>query len=67
MSNELTLPIKSFVKGRWWYLYSIDYETPDGQLGGYFYATSDAHAALLLSELKATATVSGRVMGVQDE
>ena len=63
MSNVLTLPLSSHVNGHTWHLYSFDYESPDGRPSGYFYATSDDHAKLLLSELKESAVLAGPVLG----
>lgn len=63
MSRTLELPLSSQVNGHTWHLYSFDYESPDGRPSGYFYATSDDHAKLLLSELKETAVLVGQVMG----
>jgi len=63
MSGFLALPLSSHVNGHTWNLYSFDYESPDGRPSGYFYATSDDHAKLLLSELKESAVLAGQVMG----
>jgi len=57
-------PITCMVDGKRWDLYTADYETPDGKFGFYFYAISAEHAELILTDLKATATLSGKVEGV---
>lgn len=51
-----------------WYLFSAQYETPDGtyeahRLRCHFYAISFYHAHMVLSELKSTAKLTGQVVG----
>lgn len=61
--SALALPLSSMVDGHTWYLYTFDYQSPDGRPSGYFYATSDDHAQLLLSDLKESAVFAGQVLG----
>ncbi len=62
MSDPLTVT----VDGVAWHLYAFDFSTPDGVFSSSFYAVSDQHASLLLEELRETAVLRGRVMGVLD-
>ena len=51
--------------GRTWYLYSVDFGSPDGKYSVYLYAVSDDHAHLQIEALKETATFSGRILSVE--
>lgn len=53
------------VDGRDWYLFGIDYDTPDGKFSTYIYSLSLEHASYMLEELKSTARISGQVMEIQ--
>lgn len=64
MLKEVALPITCEVGGRTWKLFTFDYETPDGTFSGYLHAISAEHAAAMLLDLKATATLKGEMVGV---
>lgn len=57
-------PLSTVQDGRTWHLYSVDFTTADGRFGTYIYALSDEHAVAIVEELKATATLAGRLGGV---
>lgn len=61
MSRPVTLPLNTFVDGRQWNLFTVAYDTADGQFETYIYAISWEHAVALVEELKETATVSGQL------
>lgn len=52
------------VNGREWALYGVEYKTADGTFITYVYAISDEHAAMVVEELRESATVMGRSEGV---
>lgn len=62
MSKVLSQELTTVVDGRTWDLYTFDYTTPDGVFCGYLYAISAEHAAELLLDLKATATLRGKMI-----
>lgn len=62
MANKVELAITCMVKGVQWTLYTFQYKTPDGEFCGYFHALSDEHAAAVLSEMKETAELKGRMI-----
>ncbi|MDU9391880.1 hypothetical protein [Pseudomonas sp. zfem002] len=64
LSKTVELPISCEVGGRTWKLFTFDYQTPDGTFSGYLHAISTEHAAELLMDLKATATLKGEMVGV---
>lgn len=64
LSKTVELPISCEVGGRVWKLFTFDYETPDGTFSGYLHAISSEHAAAMLLDLKATATLKGEMIGV---
>lgn len=57
-------PTETTVNGRRWQLYGVDYETPDGKFSFYIYALSWEHAEMLVTEIRETATLYGKVEGV---
>lgn len=59
-------PLTVVVDGRTWSLFHADYQTPDGKFSFYFYAISAEHAAAILQDIKATATLGGQTMGVYE-
>lgn len=61
---KVTLDVEVVVNGRRWYLYDVEYETPDGRFSTNIYALSDGHAAMRVQELRETAVLSGRILGV---
>lgn len=63
MSDAILLPRDVEVQGRAWQLYAAEYTTPEGKFGFYFYAISMDHAAIVLGELKSSATLTGRYEG----
>lgn len=62
MTDKVELPISSIVKGIQWSLYTFQFNTPDGEFCGYFHAISDEHAAAMLSEMKETSELKGRMV-----
>lgn len=56
--------MSTVVNGRRWYLYSAEFDSDDSKYGFYFYALSDEHASYRLEELKQTATLTGRILGI---
>lgn len=57
-------PTHVTVGGKQWYLFSAQYETPDGTYDFYFYAISFYHASIVLSDIKDTAKLTGQVCEV---
>lgn len=57
-------PLSCEVNGRRWELFGCEYESPDGKFAFYIYALSRDHAEMLLTELKQTARVLGKLEGV---
>lgn len=55
------LALSTSVDGRTWYLFACEFDSADGRFGFYIHALSHEHAEMLLSELRATAKVQGRV------
>lgn len=66
MTDCVQLPIRTVVDGRVWNLYTYDYQTPDGVFVGYLHALSMEHAAALLSDLRASAELVGKMVSVGD-
>lgn len=62
--EAVRLPLSVTKDGRQWDLYSVRYETPDGEFGTYIYAISFEHAAAIVEDLKGSATLDGRVCGL---
>lgn len=58
----VNLPITTEVLGQEWSLYTYDYMTQDGVFSGYLYALDMGHAEQLLSEMRATAVLSGQMI-----
>lgn len=67
MNGVLAIPLKSFVKGHWWYLHSVSYETPEGEMSVYIYATSIEHARVFLSDLSGSVARVEQLLGQCDE
>lgn len=67
MSRTLDLPLTSPVNGLNWNLHSVDFETPDGRMSIYLYATSIEHALIVLSDLRTSTARVEQVMGQYDE
>lgn len=63
MSGFLALPLSSHVNGHTWHLHTVDFETPDGHMSAYLYATSIEHARVLLSDLGGMSARVEQVMG----
>lgn len=61
-SKIINLPITTEVRGQVWHLFTYDYMTQDGMFSGYLYALDMGHAEQLLSEMKATAVLSGQMI-----
>lgn len=61
-SKTINLPITTEVRGQVWRLFTYDYMTQDGMFSGYLYALDMGHAEQLLSEMKATAVLSGQMI-----
>lgn len=66
MTDCVTLPLRTVVDGRVWRLYTYEYKTPDGVFVGYLHALSMEHAAALLSDLRASAELIGKMVSVGD-
>lgn len=66
-SKMVTLPITTEVRGQTWHLYTYDYMTQDGMFSGYLYALDMGHAEQLLSEMRATAVLSGQMIETIDD
>lgn len=66
-NKMVTLPITTEVFGREWHLFTYDYMTQDGLFSGYLYALDMGHAEQLLSELRATAVLSGQMIESHDD
>lgn len=64
MTKSIELELSVWVDGRRWNLFTLEYPTPDGKFTGYLYAISPEHAAEMLMDLKANATLSGQMVGV---
>lgn len=62
--NGIHNPLQCEVNGRTWYLFGVDFTSPDGSYSVYLYALSHDHALLQLDALKETGTVGGRIDGV---
>lgn len=61
--NNIPQQTHVVVNGIPWYLFSAQYETPDGTYEFYFYAISFYHAEIVLQDIKSTARVAGQVLG----
>jgi hypothetical protein len=61
--NYVEQKCQCVVNGRRWYLYDFEFETAGGRFSSYIYALSDEHARMVLAEMKATATLGGRIAG----
>lgn len=64
MNSKVELEISVWVDGRQWHLFTFDYQTPDGIFSGYLHAISPEHAAEMLMDMKANATLSGQMIEV---
>ena len=64
MTDCITLPLRTVVDGRTWYLYSYEYQSPDGVFVGYLHALSMEHAAALMGDMKDGAELSGQIVSV---
>ena len=65
MSNGLVMKPTVHVNGREWHLFTVDYQTADGNFATYIYALSFEHAVMMLDELKQTARVAAQVVGFE--
>lgn len=63
-SKMVTLPLDA---GGGWHLFTYDYMTQDGLFSGYLYALDMGHAEQLLSEMRATAVLSGQMIESIDD
>lgn len=61
----VTLPITTEVGGQTWHLFTFDYMTQDGMFSGYLHALDMGHAEQLLSEMCATAVLTGEMVEVE--
>lgn len=59
---SVLLPLRVFVDGREWRLFSYRFDSADGAFIGYLYAISPEHAAALLEELKDSAILLGEMV-----
>lgn len=62
--TSVTLPLDA---GGGWHLFTYDYMTQDGLFTGYLYALDMGHAEQLLSEMRATAVLSGQMIDSHDD
>jgi hypothetical protein len=59
----ITLPKSVAVKGQRWHLYGAEFTGADGAFGLHFYAISPEHAAMVVEDIKATLTLTGKFEG----
>ena len=65
MSRTVSLPLSTVVDGRRWDLYSVHFRTADAlTLSTYVYALSYEHALMIVQDLRESAVVEGKVVGV---
>ncbi|EIU4992725.1 hypothetical protein MMK62_003542 [Pseudomonas aeruginosa] len=64
MAKKVELELSVWVDGRQWNLFTFDYDTPDGKFSGYLHAISPEHAAEMLMDMKANATMAGQMIEV---
>lgn len=62
--NHIPMKITTVVEGRTWHLFSVTFDTPDGQYSTYISALSPQHAEMMLTDLKANGRVTGQIVGV---
>lgn len=65
MSQPLELQLSTVVKGVTWRLYTIDFNSCDGQFSAYFYAVSDEHAQATFDDIKDTGKVGWALCSVR--
>lgn len=61
-----TLPLKTTIGGRTWYLYTYEYQTDAGIFCGYLHATGDEHAEQMMQHLRSTAVLKGRMVSANE-
>ena len=65
MSRTVSLPLSTVVDGRRWDLYSVHFRPADAlTLSTYVYALSYEHALMIVQDLRESAVVEGKVVGV---
>jgi len=52
------------VDGLIWKLFGVDFKTDGKSYGTYLYALDAGHATMIVEDLKATAAMSGELLGV---
>jgi membrane protein YdbS with pleckstrin-like domain len=57
----VTTPLTVRDDGRDWHLFTVAYDTADGEFSFTIYAISFEHAAAMVEEIKQTARLSGQV------
>ncbi len=62
-TTPIQLPLTTVVDGRTWGLFGVDFKTADGTFSTYIYALSFEHASHIVEELRATATLGGKLEG----
>ncbi|HAO33188.1 MAG TPA: hypothetical protein PLP22_02000 [Candidatus Competibacter sp.] len=64
LSPSLVLPLQVEVDGLIWKLFGVDFKTDGKSYGTYLYALDAGHATMIVEDLKATAAMSGELLGV---
>lgn len=64
MSDDKPSPIN--FSGYDWHPYAAEWTGADGRFGFTFHAISDEHAQIVLQEIKETAFVVGRIVGLSE-
>lgn len=62
---SIPMPLSTYINGRTWYLFSVEFDTADGKFETYIYALSMEHAVAMCAELRETARISGQVVQVE--
>lgn len=62
--KQVNLPYQVIQDGYEWKLYSATYKSDDKLYSFYFYAISDLHALAVVDDIKETAKMSGKVIGI---